>query len=84
MIFHGITAVAELKGKPRRHRRLAVLSIFHGITAVAELKGPEPAEARLVYYIFHGITAVAELKVGRFFGINGVAKFSTASPPWPN
>ena len=37
-IFHGITAVAELKGRVGRQLTTIVPLIFHGITAVAELK----------------------------------------------
>ena len=36
--FHGITAVAELKGHRLACRVVAAKEIFHGITAVAELK----------------------------------------------
>ena len=38
-IFHGITAVAELKAASRPRGWGWLRSIFHGITAVAELKG---------------------------------------------
>ncbi len=65
--FHGITAVAELKGVPRAQRpRLGAPRRFHGITAVAELKEPECNTSPDGDGSFHGITAVAELKGDRF------------------
>ena len=38
-IFHGITAVAELKVVADGGSNTSLFEIFHGITAVAELKG---------------------------------------------
>ena len=37
-VFHGITAVAELKPNHMLPSNQTELSVFHGITAVAELK----------------------------------------------
>ena len=38
LVFHGLTAVAELKQIPIAHRCRQSVVVFHGLTAVAELK----------------------------------------------
>ena len=62
-VFHGITAVAELK-RASRPDILFDIVVFHGITAVAELK-PRSIRGGVIdpLRVFHGITAVAELKL---------------------
>ena len=83
-VFHGITAVAELKRNHRQGRCDRQDGVFHGITAVAELKPFGTIRLEPSRNVFHGITAVAELKLVKGGTLGDAILFSTASPPWPN
>ena len=84
-IFHGITAVAELKVPDLSPGDAVEFGIFHGITAVAELKVVAQTLHDLIEDDFprHHRRGRIEARTASESGPLR-RQFSTASPPWPN